>query len=168
MIDIGCIEERSGINHADISLCGKLEAFIGNYYLSNVLPESKVETLYHDNTIGIYDAVDTVEKNIVAYYVNDESVSFVKSDMYEKLQKETEEYGITYIRIDDFDEEILMVNPKKDLPEYLKGILWIDDDFLSNESIPFDYDAFEFIDRKVAYLNPKHFSVKQLIRALIS
>lgn len=169
MIDISCIEKRSSTNQASISLCGKLEAFIGNYFLSNVFPESEVETLYYDATIDdMYDTVDLVEKNIVAYYVNDESISFVKSDMFEKLQKETEEYGITYIKIDDFDEEVLLVNLDKDMPKYLKKILWIDDDFLCNEAIPFDYDAFEIIDSKVDYLNPKHFSVKQLIRALES
>lgn len=169
MIDISCIDNKNRINQASISLCGKLEAYIGRYFLSNVLPDSEVETLYYDATIaGIYDEVDTVEKNIVAYFVNNETIAFVKHEIFEKLQKETEEYGIYYIMVDDFDEEVLTVNKDLELPAYLKNILWIDDDFLSDESIPFNYDAFDIIDSKVDYLNPKHFSVRQLVRALKS
>lgn len=40
----------------------------------------------------------------------------------------------------------------------------IDDDFMKNEKIPFDFDSFALIDEGVHYLNPKHFSVSQLVR----
>ena len=62
----------------DISLCGKLEAFIGGYFLSTILGPM-IETLYYDPAArdNIYDEVDTVEKNIVAYFINDESIAFV-------------------------------------------------------------------------------------------
>lgn len=167
MIDIGCIENSNRINKASISLCGKLEAYIGRYFLSNAYPESVVETLFYDKTlVNIYDEVKTVEQNIVAYFVDGESIAFVKSDVFEKLQSETEEYGIVLLMIDDFDEEVLCINQEQQLPKYLENILWVDDDFLSDESLPFDYEAFEIIDSKVAYLNPKHFSVSQLIKAL--
>lgn len=170
MIDISNLT----INRCDnqiipyISLCGKLEAFIGGYFLSNVLPESKVETLYYDATIdNIYDAVDTIEKNIVAYFVNNESIAFVKSEVIEKLKKETEEYEITYVEVNDFYQEILFVD-KGNVPDYLQEIIWIDDDFLSDDKLDFDYEAFELIDSKVSYLNPKHFSVYQMVCALES
>lgn len=167
MIDISIIEKKAVCRKpTEISLCGKLEALIGNYFLSNVSPESRIEILYYDATVGIYDAVDTLEKNIVACFVDNESVGFVKSDFSEKLQKETEDYGITYICVDDFSDEQLCVNLSNELPNYLKDIVWINDDFLSDDSVPFDYDAFEIIDSKVDYLNPAHFSVLQLIREL--
>ena len=170
MIDISNITITRCDNQIipDISLCGKLEAFVGGYFLSNVLPESKVETLYYDATIdNIYDAVDTIEKNIVAYFVNDESIAFVKSEVLEKLKKETEEYGITYVEVNDFYQEVLFVD-KGNIPDYLQEIIWIDDDFLSDDKLDFDYDAFELIDSKVSYLNPKHFSVYQMVCALKS
>lgn len=52
------------------------------------------------------------------------------------------------------------------IPEFLQDIIWINDDFMLDENIPFDFEAFELIDRKVNYLNPKHFSVSQLVYAL--
>ena len=57
---------------------------------------------------------------------------------------------------------------KGDIPDYLQEIIWIDDDFLSDDKLDFDYDAFELIDSKVSYLNPKHFSVYQMVCALKS
>lgn len=48
----------------------------------------------------------------------------------------------------------------------ISKVVWIDDDFLSDESIQFDFKAFEIIENKIIYLNPKHFSVLQLINAL--
>lgn len=167
MIDISNIEKRVDCRkQLNISLCGKLEAFVGNYFLSNVFPESRVEILYYDATVGLYDAVEMIEKNIVACFVDEESVGFVKSDFYEKLQRETDEYGITYICVDDFSDEQLCVNLSHELPVFLQDILWVNDDFLSDDSAPFDYDAFEIIDSKADYLNPAHFSVLQLIREL--
>ena len=41
-------------------------------------------------------------------------------------------------------------------------------DFLNDESIPFDYEKFEIIDSGVKYANPKHFSVKRLVDVLAS
>jgi hypothetical protein len=38
--------------------------------------------------------------------------------------------------------------------------------FMLDENIPFDFEAFELLDSKVNYLNPKHFSVSQLVYAL--
>lgn len=167
MIDISNIKKRTNRCKAtNISLCGKLEAFVGNYYLANVFPESRVEILYYDASVGIYDAIDTIEKNIVAFFVDDESIGFVKSDYLEKLQQETEEYCITYFSVDDFTKEQLCVDLSRKLPEYLKDILWVNDDFLTDETIPFDYDAFEIIDGNADYLNPAHFSVLQLLREL--
>ena len=47
---------------------------------------------------------------------------------------------------------------------YILPALWIDDDFLNNEKLEFDYEKFELIDTGVKYLNPKHFSVKSFVK----
>lgn len=146
-----------------ISLCGKLEAIIGNYFLPGVGQE--IETLYYDVSIDIDDSVELIE-NIVAYYVAEESIAFVKRDMLDKLQNVTEEYDITYVAVDDFYKEILCVNQMKKIPEFLNTVVWVDDDFMSDDTIQFDFEAFEIIDSKVTYLNPKHFSVSQMISVL--
>ena len=48
----------------------------------------------------------------------------------------------------------------------MAGIRWIDDVFLNDEKIEFDYEAFDIIDSGAEYINPKHFSAKELIRAV--
>lgn len=168
MIDISMLSNKQNENQNTlwISLCGKLEAYIGNYFLSGAsVPDNEIETLYYDSSIDRYDSVELIERNIVAYYIADESIGFVKKEIAEKLKKETEEYGVTYIVVDNFYQELLCVSTAN-IPEYLKDIIWIDDDFMSDENITFDFEAFELIDSKVNYLNPKHFSVLQLINAL--
>ncbi len=52
------------------------------------------------------------------------------------------------------------------LPSFLSKITWISDDFLSDENIDFDFEAFEIIDSGVIYLNPNHFSVMEMITAI--
>lgn len=47
--------------------------------------------------------------------------------------------------------------------EHILPAFWIDDDFLNNEKLEFDYEKFELIDAGVKYLNPKHFSVKNFV-----
>jgi len=163
------VEAKSAEKHGDcgISLCGKLEAIIGNYFLSGAgVPGERVETLYYDPAVGKYDAVPMIKENIVAYFIADESIAFIKSRTSEKLQKDSAGYGLKYIVVDDFDDEELCVDTEKQLPVYLDGILWIDDDFMNDETMPFDYEAFEDIDSGVEYLNPKHFSASQLMRIL--
>lgn len=100
-----------------ISLSGKLEGIIGNYFVS---AEGKADTV---------------------------------------------EYGITYIEVNSFDKQILQCCNPSSLSKKLLEVEWIDDGFMDNENIPFDYDAFEKIDDGIIYLNPKHFSVKELIKA---
>ena len=50
----------------------------------------------------------------------------------------------------------------------LQNITWIDDYFMNDASIEFDFEAFEIIDSGALYLNPKHFSVEQFISVLKS
>jgi len=150
-----------------ISLCGKLEAVVGNYFLSGAgVPGECVETLYYDSTVGLYDCVPLVKKNIVAYIVENETVVFVRADMLTKFQTDTEEYGLIYIPVDSFDAEEFYVDREMEIPHLLESVIWIDDDFMNDENIEFDFEAFDIIDSGEKYLNPKHFSVERLIDVL--
>lgn len=150
-----------------ISLCGKLEALVGNYFLAGAgIPENAVETLYYDPFLDFMDTVSLVNENIVAYITDHERVAFVLEVMLDKFKKDTKEYDLIYIPVHAFDSEELYVDNVKELPPFLEGICWIDDDFLNNEDIPFDYEMFETIDSGVKYVNPKHFSVSKLIDVL--
>ena len=52
------------------------------------------------------------------------------------------------------------------MPLLLKNVIWINDDFMNDEDIEFDFEAFEMIDGGEKYMNPKHFSVADLVDAL--
>lgn len=152
-----------------ISLCGHLEAMVGNYFLYGVgMEEYDVETVYYDAEVGFYDAVPLVKENIVAYITYGERVAFVREDMLEKFKGDTKEYDLLYIPVNSFETEELCVDNNMELPAFLEEVRWIDDDFLNDESIPFDYEKFEIIDSGVKYANPKHFSVKRLVDVLAS
>ncbi len=81
-----------------------------------------------------------------------------------KFREDTEEYKLKYIGVPSMQEMILQCNCIESLPTEFSQLLWIDDDFLYDEKIPFDFDAFAIIDEGKDYLNPKHFSVNQLIK----
>ena len=59
-----------------------------------------------------------------------------------------------------------MCKRSKQVAGFMAGIRWIDDVFLNDEKIEFDYEAFDIIDSGAEYINPKHFSAKELIRAV--
>lgn len=49
-------EQRKDTGHR-ISLCGKLEAMVGNYFLSGAgIPDNDIQVLYYDSNVGFYDA----------------------------------------------------------------------------------------------------------------
>ena len=152
-----------------ISLCGHLEAMVGNYsVLGAGVEESDVETVYYDASVGFYDAVPLVKENVVAYITYNECIAFVREDMLEKFEEDTKEYDLLYIPVKSFETEELYIDNSMELPSFLKEICWVDDDFLNDENIPFDYEKFEIIDSGIRYVNPKHFSVKRLMDMLVS
>lgn len=150
-----------------ISLCGHLEAMVGNYYLYGAgAEEPDVETVYYDASVGFYDAVPLVKENIVAYITYNESIAFVREDILEKFKEDTKEYDLLYIPVKSFETEEFYIDNDRELPAFLKEVRWIDDDFGNDENIPFDYEKFEIIDSGISYVNPKHFSVKKLMDIL--
>ena len=80
--------------------------------------------------------------------------------------EDTREYNMRLVPIKSFDAEILSQKSLETMMHMPQDFKWIDDDFMNDDTIAFDYDAFDLIDSGVAYLNPYHFSVNQLISAL--
>ena len=151
-----------------LSLCGHLEAIVGQYFLYGV-GISDIETLYYDSTAGHHDAIATKKENIVAYFINNEKIAFVRRDMQSKLLNDTEGYNISFIPVESFEVECLNRETLEQISEYFnnwESILWVDDDFMNDENREFDFPAFEIIDSGTKYLNPRHFSLKQLISVL--
>lgn len=159
--------EKKKPNKSDISLSGKLEAFVGNYFVSGEGTCDKDFhwlTVYYDSSIDAYtEAVELLTSNIVAYVSSDYRWGFVLNNHFQKFNENTSEYGISCIPVPSFEDKILQCSHTDLLPCEFSDIVWIDDDFMINENIPFDYDSFALIDEGVNYLNPKHFSVAQLI-----
>ena len=156
--------------HADISLSGWLEAIIGNYYLAgegSSMEDFHWIAVYFDAAIdSSYECVEQIPANLVAYVSSDYRWSFVLNRFIEKFKKDTSDYRMRYILVTDFWKENLKCSCTELLPQEFSNIVWIDDDFMSNENIPFDFDKFSLIDNGVPYLNPKHFSVEQLISVM--
>ncbi len=155
----------SKADKGSISVSGKLEAFIGNYFVSGEgMPDTKILLIYYDPKIdSLYNAVECIMENLIACMTADYEYAFVKESVFQKFSKDISEYNTTIIPVSDFDEQELSVNEREYLPGFLSDICWIRDDFLSNEDIEFDYDAFEVIDDGVDYINPDHFSVNEII-----
>lgn len=159
-------KQKKNINHK-MSLCGKLEAMIGNYFLSGAgIADSEIRVLYYDSTVGFYDEIPLVKENIVAYIFENEDIAFVREDMLQKLKKETEEYELIFTPVHSFETDELYIDVENGIPSLLKNIVWVDDDFMSDENIEFDFEAFEIIDSGKKYVNPKHFSVADIVVAL--
>ena len=67
MIDISMLSNKQNKNQNTswISLCGKLEAYIGNYFLSGAsIPDIKIETLYYDASIDKDDSVELIDSKV--------------------------------------------------------------------------------------------------------
>lgn len=145
-----------------------LEEIVGHYFLSGA-GISDVETLYYDPAAGPDDQINTIKENIAAFFLNNESIAFVRRDMLSKLMTDTEGYNVSLIPVENFSEECLSLEDLEQVSEfsdYLKGINMIDDDFMYDENKEFDFAAFEIIDSGAKFINPKHFSVEQLISVL--
>ena len=167
MTDIsGIFSISSSTNPQWISLCGHLEAVIGNYFLSQAgNPEAYWYAIYYDLSVdGYSECVEITDKNLIGYVYCDDRVAFVLNSFLERFINDTVDYDIHYVGVDSLDEECIECSRYSDYCEHILPALWIDDDFLNNEKLEFDYEKFELIDTGVKYLNPKHFSVKSFVK----
>ena len=96
-----------------------------------------------------------------AKYNNAESKTVVDPEMPEESKRKIKEDAEAIFRA--VDEECIECRRYFDYCEHILPALWIDDDFLNNEKLEFDYEKFELIDTGIKYLNPKHFSVKSFV-----
>ena len=94
----------------------------------------------------------------------DDRVAFVLNSFLERFINDTVDYDIHYVGVDSLDEECIECSRYSDYCENILPALWIDDDFLNNEKLEFDYEKFELMDTGIKYLNPKHFSVKSFVK----
>lgn len=167
MTDIsGIFSISSSTNPQWISLCGHLEAVIGNYFLSQSgNPGAYWYAIYYDSSVdGYNECVEITDKNLIGYVYCDDRVAFVLNSFLERFINDTVDYDIHYVGVDSLDEECIECSRYSDYCEHILPALWIDDDFLNNEKLEFDYEKFELIDTGVKYLNPKHFSVKSFVK----
>ena len=117
-----------------------------------------------DSTIDRYnECVEITDTNLIGYVYCDDRVAFVLNIFLERFIKDTVDYDIHYVGVDSLDKECLECRRYSDYYEYILPAFWLDDDFLNNEKLEFDYEKFELIDAGVKYLNPKHFSVKKFV-----
>ena len=99
----------------------------------------------------------------LGYVYCDDRVAFVLNSFLERFINDTVDYNIHYVGVESLDEECIECRRYFDYCEHILPALWIDDDFLNNEKLEFDYEKFELIDTGIKYLNPKHFSVKSFV-----
>ena len=167
-----CLQLRRKPHCANISLSGWLCAMVGNYYVNGEgggYDEFHWLSIYYDAEVDTFtEAVEQTHHNLVAYVSSDYKWCFVLDKHARKFKKDTADYGLCYISVEDFGKEMLKCSNIDLLPQEFSNIVWIDDDFMNNETIPFDFDNFALIDDHVPYLNPKHFSVGQLIMVMNS
>ena len=152
-------------NNGSISVSGKLEAYVRNYYVSGEgVPDENILLIYYDpNVDSLYEAVECKKENLIACMTADYEYAFVKDALLQKFSEDISEYNTTIIPIRDFDLQECCIKENVYLPDFLSNIRWIRDDFLSNKNLDFDFTAFEEIDDGVEYVNPDHFSINEII-----
>lgn len=153
---------KGRVNKAWISLEGYLEVICGDYFLQGRW--DGFEFVYWKKDSHAQEGSIMGKENMVAIVSESTSMAFVCNHFYEKFCDDTKEYGFTYIRMDSLVEENLTCKHPERLPEEYQHIVWINDDFLDDDRLEFDYDAFDLIDAGMEYLNPKHFSIYELAR----
>lgn len=169
MIEIDNLFNNNKKRHgSSMSLAGKLEAIVGNYFLSEITYGSfrgLWNTVYFNPNINSeIECVECVPENLIGYVDRQERWAFIISTHIQKFIEDTAEYELEYLAVPSMQEEILQCSHVASLPSEFSNLLWIDDDFLDDENIPFDFAKFAIIDEGRDYLNPKHFSVNQLIK----
>ena len=88
MTDIsGIFSISSSTNPQWISLCGHLEAVIGNYLLSQAgNPEAYWYAIYYDSSVdGYNECVEITDKNLIGYVYCDDRVAFVLNSFLERF-----------------------------------------------------------------------------------
>ena len=166
MIDFNKImffsEERTNyLYQGKYSLECHLEVIVGGYYLYG----SPDDWQYVYWNISEEDFKGILSQDKIIVLLNEKySFAVVRQEYLEQFKMHTEGYALQYYSVSDLYDEVFFCREPQKLPDEYRRLLWIDDDFLNDENIPFDFEAFEVIDEGNNYLNPKHFSVMQLTK----
>lgn len=102
-------------------------------------------------------------ENLIGYVDLEEQSVFILAQYQRMFQDDTLEYGLQYISVPSLQDEILEYTDIENILAGVSDIIWVDDDFLYDENLPFDFETFRRIDEGISYLNPKHFSVHQFV-----
>ena len=164
MKDILSIFNKNGQHDENIakwSLSAQLEAFTGGYSVEGEGLDEWIK-VYYKAGCDSYEQIISRD-SLIAYVSMATKMALVLDEHIEKFKQDTKGYGFAYFPFDSFYEEQYYCSDPTLLPIVFSGIKWIDDDFLNDETIEFDFEAFEIIDTGVNYLNPKHFSIYDLM-----
>ena len=164
MKDILSIFNKNGQHDENIakwSLSAQLEAFTGGYSVEGERLDEWIK-IYYKADCDSYEQIISRD-SLIAYVSMATKMALVLDERIEKFKQDTKGYGLAYFPFDSFYEEKYYCSDPTLLTIVFSGIKWIDDDFLNDETIEFDFEAFEIIDAGVNYLNPKHFSIYDLM-----
>lgn len=168
MEDINEIFSRPIQQEPDISthsLTFQLGWMAGGYYVCGEGIDDWTYIYYQENydTQNELLSVLAFPENLVAYVSFEEHLALVLSRQFEKFQRDVKGYGLRCYPFSSLDKPVLYFETSENLPAVFQKITWIDDDFLYDEKKEFDFQAFERIDNGIPYLNPKHFSIVQVV-----
>jgi len=148
----------------EIDLCG-YATLATAYVLFNYYENDANKIVFHTLSGNLFcrRCGEYIEMDFPVYSLDEVPVT---DEMTDAMRAAPKEYGITYIPVSDFTSPELCIKKMNELPEIMSHIRWIDDDFFNDGSKDFDQEAFEIIDSGVDYMNPNHFSVKELIQVI--
>ena len=164
------VECMKQLNHAPVDASGlsaQLECFVGCYFLRFDHAEPDIQEVYFDAAIDKEEeSVDLIPENLVAYVTADGKYAFVLERVFDQFIADTAEYSFRYIPVTAFDLKEFWIDLSGEVPELFQKIAWIDDSFLYDEHIAFDFEAYFKIDDGIRYINPRCFSIHELITFL--
>lgn len=162
MIDLAAFADRAAIREPECSLTEQLEVRAGGYL---VIDEGlgRSEPCW----LAVYRFAEGASgaQEQVAYVSSDYRWAFVLTDCRNVFELDAEGRIANCISVDSFREERLCCSAPVAMAGIFSRVVWIDDDFLTDDTIPFDDESFALIESGVDFLNPKHFSVMQMVRA---
>lgn len=144
------------------SLDGHLEQIIGDYHLHGS-PDA-FQLIYYPQDVNETDDTFLHPEKLTAILSESFNTVFVLERMYDKFRADSDGYGLRYYQTESFCQPLFCCSAPHRLPREFQTILWIDDDFLSDESKEFDYEAFALIDQGKDYLNPHHFCLMDFVK----
>ena len=150
------------------SLTLRLEWQIGTYWVPREGFTVCSEIYYREGYDAESDDPEQLiaPENIIAYLFWAQNLVLVKADCFAQFCRDTAGFGFTFYPFPSLDRAEICCDLPAPLPFPFSEVTWIDDDFMDGDGSDFDFDAYYKIDAGTQYLNPKHFSVKALVRFL--